>query len=761
MISTTLSERTFCILPGLWCADTRSIRLACIFLFLTFHFSLFTSAQSPSSWQELFWLVVDDEASVDDDSGEWTEDDYQMLFEHLSELTASPLNLNTVTPEQLSELLFLTDRQVEDIYTYVDRYGPVRSLGELQMIRSLGYNERRLLSYFVYAGEADWRQRRADYYTAMGVNVDSLSRIAEREINAFSRPLYRGDSRGEVVAYTDIPLYTRRGFEEGQYNGANVKHWLRTSFKPNQHMKIGLVASQDAGEPFFEGRSKAGYDLYSGYVQLKNLRLVRGGSGGKGLMLKNLVAGNYRIRSGMGLILNTSYGFGKTFSMPSMVSSATSLTPSNSRSSAKNLLGIAASFDIGHSFQTTLFASFRPIDATLNDDGLSIRTLLSGGYHRTESELARKNNATQASAGLNAAWTHSSWHLGATAIYNRYSLPLQPVTLPLSSKSQLYRLYNPRGQEFFNASIDYAYKLGRRFSFRGETAVSNPTNPSGSLSGGGSLSSCFATINALSWRTGSTLTLTAIQRFYPYRFAATMGRSFAEGGQNQNESGVYVGAAWTPNGHWNITAYTDIAYFPWYKYLAQGSTHSFDNHLQATFKIDEHQTLMLRYRGKWREKDADKEADGYKEGDLLYRNDQRLRLGYVYRRNHLTAKVQGDFSYCRYKNTDIGAMATTSLTYDWKRWKWSGGASYFNTTGYDARVYGNEQSMAYTFSIPSFYGKGIHVYAFAQVSVMKNVDVAGKLAWTKYFDRSSIGSSYQLIKASFQTDAEIMVKWKF
>lgn len=729
-------------------------------LFFLFLFPLFTFAQSPSSWQELFWMVVGEDAA-DEDSGEWTDDDYQMLFEHLSELADAPLNLNTVTPEQLSDLVFLTDRQVEDIYTYVDRYGPVRTLGELQMIRSLGFNERRLLSYFVYPGEADWKQRKADYYAAMGVNADSLARIAERERNAFNRPLYQGDSRGEVVAYTGIPLYTRRGFEEGKYAGANLKHWLRASYKPNQHMKIGFVASQDAGEPFFKASNKAGYDLYSGYIQLKNLRLVRGNSGGKGLSLKSMVVGNYRIRSGMGLILNTSYGFGKTFSMPSMVSSATSLTPSNSRSSANNLLGAAASFDIGRTLQTTVFASYRPLDATLNDDALSIRTLLSGGYHRTESELARKNNVTQASTGLNVAWNKANWHIGATGLYNRYSLPLVPVALPVSSKSQLYRRYNPTGQDFFNVSIDYAYRLGKQFSFRGETGACNPAASSASDTKTNPLSGRFATINALSWRASGTLTLTAIQRFYPYRFSATMGRSFAEGGQNQNESGVYVGGSWTPNSRWTLTGYTDIAYFPWFKYQALGSTHSFDNLVQVSFKIDSRQSLTLRYRGKWREKDADKEAKDYQEGDLLYKNDQRLRLGYAYRHNHLTMKAQGDFSFCRYKQTDVGVMGTALVMYDWKRWKWSGGASCFHTTDYNARVYGHEQSMAYTFSMPSYYGDGVHAYGFAQFSVLKNLDVAAKLSWTKYFDRESIGSSYQTIKASYQTDMEMMLKWKF
>lgn len=50
-----------------------------------------------------------------------------------------------------------------------------------------------------------------------------------------------------------VPFYERKGDKEG-YRGYPYKHWLRYQFHYGDYAKMGVVASQDAGEPFFGGR---------------------------------------------------------------------------------------------------------------------------------------------------------------------------------------------------------------------------------------------------------------------------------------------------------------------------------------------------------------------------------------------------------------------------------------------------------------------------------------------------------------------------
>ena len=90
--------------------------------------SLGVSAQTDNPWQEYVKEVM----TLDD-----TELSQESVNDLLSELSQHPLNLNTITREQLETLPFLTPQQIEELMAYRYRYGPLKSMGELQMIRSL------------------------------------------------------------------------------------------------------------------------------------------------------------------------------------------------------------------------------------------------------------------------------------------------------------------------------------------------------------------------------------------------------------------------------------------------------------------------------------------------------------------------------------------------------------------------------------------------------------------------------------------------
>lgn len=96
-------------------------------------------ADDDSGWQYWYGLVADDE---DMESGQ-AEDVYDML----AELATDKINLNRATREDLERLVFLTDRQLQDLAEYIDRYGPVRSLAELAMVPSIDAMRRRLLAF--------------------------------------------------------------------------------------------------------------------------------------------------------------------------------------------------------------------------------------------------------------------------------------------------------------------------------------------------------------------------------------------------------------------------------------------------------------------------------------------------------------------------------------------------------------------------------------------------------------------------------------
>ena len=86
---------------------------------------------------------------------------------------------------------------------------------------------------------------------------------------------------------------------------------------------------------------------------------------------------------------------------------------------------------------------------------------------------------------------------------------------------------------------------------------------------------------------------------------------------------------------------------------------------------------------------------------------------------------------------------------------------YFHTDGYNSRVYLYEQGPLYTYSSLQLYGEGLRYWLMARVSLGRNLTLTAKAGVTDYRDRQTIGSGYQQIDGSSQTDLDLQVRWKF
>lgn len=165
--------------------------------------------------------------------------------------------------------------------------------------------------------------------------------------------------------------------------------------------------------------------------------------------------------------------------------------------------------------------------------------------------------------GGNLRYFNRGFHIGSTYIFSSISRALAPNT------ESAFRKYNPTGKYFWNVGIDYGY-LCHKFSLDGETA----TGDCGAI----------ATIHRLSYQPIGELNITAIQRFYSYKYYSLFSQSFSDGGKVQNESGLYVGTVWTPSAAFTLNAYTDFSYFAWPRYQVSGGSHSWDNFLSLALK---------------------------------------------------------------------------------------------------------------------------------------------------------------------------------
>ena len=657
--------------------------IVCILLVL----SLVAKAQSAHEWESYLREVV----TVEDVGTEMWEE----MYEQLCELDQHPMDLNHASREQLEQLPFLSAQQVEEMMMYLYQYGPMKSLAELQMIRSLDYQRRRLLAYFVKIDDDEQKRR-----------FPSMKTMAQY-------------GRHELLATAKVPCYERKGDREA-YKGWPYRHWFRYQFSYGDEVKAGLVGAQDAGEPFFANKNRMGYDYYSYYLQLKNW-----------WKLESLVVGKYRVSMGMGLIANNSFAMGKLSSLQNLGRSASTLRAHSSRSAADYLQGVGVTVPLAKGLSVTGFLSYRAMDATLNKDGTAA-TIVTTGYHRTEKELEKKDNLKNTTFGGTVRYHQHGWRAGLNVVATHLNRELKPNT------AVLYRQHAAKGTDFLNFSADYGY-VNPRFAVNGETAM----NKDGAL----------ATINSLSLQCSGQVSLMALYRFYSFRYTSLYGNSFSDGGSVQNESGIYVGVNWQPSPRWKVMAYSDYAYFPWAKYQVSLSSHAFDNMLQVSYLRNDW-TLEVRYRLKLRQKDNENKTA------LQTRTEHRGRLSLSYDGNW-SCRTQLDYTQIASGQQERGWMASQSLGYHYRWLRLSGGMGYYHTDSYDSRVYLYESGPLYNYGFSQHSGEGIRYWLMARGEIGKRLIVTAKFGTTDYFDRSVIGSSYQQIDGSSQSDVDLQVRWKF
>jgi len=671
---------------------------ACLKLLLCL-LSLTATAQDGRPWELLLAEIL---TAEDMETDEW-EDTYDLLCS----LEEEPLNLNTVSREELEQLPFLTAQQVEGIMEYLYHYGTLKSMNELRMIRTLGPSEISLLQFFTYVEEERIEERFPRLNTIMAYG------------------------NHELMGNIRVPLYMRKGDDNG-YVGYPQRHWLRYQFNYKDYVKAGIVGSQDAGEPFFADKNKMGYDFYSLYLQVKHLGRI-----------DNAVVGMFKVSAGMGLVLNNGFSMGKLATLQQMGRNAIIIRPHSSRSQTGYFRGAALTLRLSQQWRLTAFTSYRPLDATLNDDG-SISTIVTNGYHRTPAELEKKHNSHATDVGAHIAWRQGGWHIGATTLYTHLSRSLQPQT------ATLYRRHYTQGNDLVNVSTDYSYQ-NHWLNINGETAV----NRQGAL----------ATINSVSLAAYDGLSIMALQRFYSYRYTALYARSLSEGGRVQNESALYLGAQWQPTPRLRLQAYTDYAYFAWARYQVSQSSWAWDNLIAASYGKSAW-TLTGRYRLHLRQKDNETKTALTTTTEhrgrlaLSWQGDDRTKQGYHSGNHGLSVgnTLQADGVYT--SDRHHGFMISNVITLQTGRLKMGAGAGYFNTDDYEARLYVYERSPRYNFSFPSFNGRGLRLHLMAQGSIGRRLTLTAKIGLTHYYDRSTIGTGLQEINSSSQTDIDVQLRYK-
>ncbi|MES2397255.1 MAG: helix-hairpin-helix domain-containing protein [Bacteroidota bacterium] len=663
--------------------------------------------------------------------------DYTNLLEGLIYFKEHPINLNNTNKEELQQLTFLNDIQINYLLRHIEKNGKLITIYELQSIN--GFDLQTIKKILPYV-------RVTDNFTSAHFGIEEMFRNGQNVVQIrFAQTLEK------QTGFSSIDSTALYKSPNSRYIGSPQRLYARYRFTYGTNVSWGITAEKDQGELLFKNKQKFkydwyekslngnqgnGFDFYSAHLFLKNIRFV-----------KALAIGDYQSTFGQGLTCWSGLAFGKSADIMSGKKSAAGIRPYTSVDENRFLRGTAATVGF-KKFEATAFYSRKKIDANVSDtlesgEIAAISSLQETGYHSSPSELADKHTITQTIYGGNFAYKGRRLSIGVTAV--NYSLDKK-----FNRALSYYNQFEFSSTQNFNIGIDYNY-IFRNFNFFGEQARSQ--------NGG------MAFLNGMIISLDPRLSFTLLHRNYQRNYQNLLSNGFAESTIATNEKGTYIGIAAKPNNAITITAYYDRFEFPWLRYQANAPSYGNDYVAQLNYTPSKKVDMYFRIRDRDKQKNTS-ETDAIIDYLVpLNQTNYRFNISYSIMPS---VKLKNRVELIDYKldnnKTQKGYLAYQDVTYNKIGTPLSVTLRYslFQTDSYDSRIYAYESDMPGAYSILSNYYRGSRFYIMLDYNITRRIEIWVRYAQT-YYDNKSIISEGSLteIKGNTKSEIKAQVRFKF
>ena len=646
-------------------------------------------------------------AETDDDTE--TEDD--AFLQQMQQFLKDPLNMNEAEESQLKDLRLLSALQIQKFLSYRSIFGKFVSIYELQAIPSWD-----LITI-----------RRLQPYITVSQRMSVIRSLGER---------FAGGNHSILVRATQV-LEKSKGYlldslqAKNFYPGSPQKLLLRYKYVFKNLMQYGFTAEKDAGEKFFKGAQKLGFDFYSAHFFARNLGSI-----------KALALGDFTVSMGQGLIQWQTLGFSKGPEVMAIKRLAPVLKPYNSAGEIYFHRGAGITLE-KNKWQATMFVSYRNLDANyVSDTSQSqedfISSFQSSGLHRTKSETDDRNIQNQLALGGNLAFNGKHIHLGFNTINYNFKLPVKKANLP-------YNKYDLSGKSLGNYSIDYSYTY-RNLHFFGEAAIDNHFNK--------------AFVNGLLLSVDPKVDLSLLYRNISEKYQSLYSNAFTENSLPENERGLFAGISIRPSDVMRIDGYMDLYSFPYLKYRVDAPTKGKDFLIQLTYKPSKPVDFYTRYK-------SELKPINFNPGNLILdplparpRDSWRTQVGVKASRS-VTLRSRLELVWYD-RNTEFaekGFLTYFDFNYKpmLKPYSFNFRLQYFETDSYNTRLYAYENDVLYSFSIPVFYDKGYRYYVNLNYDLTRKISIWLRFAQTINPDKTSIGTGLDQITGNRKSEGKIQL----
>lgn len=640
--------------------------------------------------------------NLSDVTEEETEDDnfLQQLQYHL----LHPLNINTTTREELQSFKLLTPLQIENLIRYRKLFKNLISVYELQAVPLWDVGTiRKLLPYITIS----------------------------TKINNIGSRFTKGDHLF-LVRNTRL-LQKQKGYDTSlptHFSGDRNHVLFRYKYQYKNELQYGIVGDKDAGETFFKSPYHTGFDFYSVHLFARKLGIV-----------KALAIGDFAVNMGQGLMQWQALAFKKSSEPMAVIRQAPTLLPYHSAGEAIFNRGAGITLQKG-AWETTVFGSLRNISANIAGDSSAayFTSFSTSGLHRTQSELQDKNTVRQTSFGGSVKLHQNRFNISLNAVKYHFSKPLQ-------KRDEPYNMYAIKGSDWHNISTDYNFVYKNLYLF-GEAAA----DKRGST----------AFVNGLIASVDPKVDVSLLHRHISPAYQALYANAFTENISPNNEHGLYLGISIRPVPAWRINSYADFFKSPWLKYRVDAPSGGKDYLLQLSFQPNKILEAYARYRQE--EKALNEFGFDSATHFISPKRRQNFRLHATYKLNRsVTFKARSEVMLYDINGPDSekGFLFFFESAYGFPKLKSNMRLQYFDTDGYNSRIYAYESDVLYSYSVPPFFNKGFRCYVNLQYDVFKKFSVWLRWSQTIYRKQQTIGSGLTSIDGNTISELKCQASYRF
>ena len=685
--------------------------------------SFFGFAQDETEQESLIQRRIE---TIAEQLGEGDEGlDFNTLLDELIYFSEHPVNINSTTPNELAQLPMLDDIAIANLMSHIATNGKLLNIYELQAVDGFSLSLIRQVEPFIKVSD----------------NPEATSFSFKEMIKEGSHELVLRYQQvlNEQKGYSDIADSLLESSPNSRYLGSQQKYYARYRFKYSNKVSWGLTMEKDAGEEFFKGSMKQGFDFYSGHLFVSNIGI-----------LKSAALGDFQAQFGQGLVFWSGLAFGKSSDGVSIKRNAQGLRPYTSVDENRFLRGGGTTLQFKN-FEVTAFGSYKLLDGnvsaitdTLTEQEESVSSIFSSGFHRTPGELEDRQSLTEAVYGGNISYKGRRLSIGITAVGYQFSKPIQ-------RSDDLSNLFEFTGKQNSNFGLDYSY-IWKNFHFFGEFAMSQNLG--------------FATTHGLFMTIDPRVTVTAMVRHLQPKYQALYANAVTENSRMNNETGYYLGFNINPFKGWYLNGFFDIFKFPWLRYQVNGPSFGYETIGQLIYRPTKTFEAYFRFRQKNKQLN---QSASYSEEPIRgieneLRSYYRLNLSYNLSKSiRLTNRIE----YSRYKRGDQeveqGFMVYQDVHFKPLSFPLSFSArlAYFDTESYNARIYVYESDVLYAYSFPAYYYRGAKAYLTLRYNIYKNIDAWFRVANLFYSNRDHVGSGLEETPNKHRTDIKVQLRFKF